>query len=210
MAAAYSVATSRSGNEPDRFFLSRHSFLDLPRSLLCVLLLTLSASCLAVTTYAYDTSKRLVSVSYVDGTQIRYGYDAAGNIVTRVVGKVTDVVNTLDIDGSAPGSKYDALTDGLLVIRHLFGLTGTSLTAGVLGATATRTDAATVLAYFDAMGLALDIDGNGRVDALTDGLLVLRYLFGLRGAALIAGAVDAQATRKTAADIEAYLQTLMP
>ena len=41
-------------------------------------------------------------------------------------------------------------------------------------------------------------------------LLVIRYLFGLRGAALIANAVDAQATRKTAPEIEAYLQTLMP
>ena len=51
---------------------------------------------------------------------------------------------------------------------------------------------------------------NGRVDALTDGLLVIRYLFGLRGAALIANAVDPAGTRKTAADIEAYLQTLIP
>lgn len=41
-------------------------------------------------------------------------------------------------------------------------------------------------------------------------LLIIRYLFGLRGDALIAGAVDPKATRKTAADIEAYLQTLMP
>ena len=35
----------------------------------------------------------------------------------------------------------------------------------------------------------LDIDGNATVDALTDGVLVVRYLFGLRGAALIANAV---------------------
>ena len=37
-------------------------------------------------------------------------------------------------------------------------------------------------------GLA-DIDGNGEVDALTDGLMLLRYLFNLRGDSLIAGAV---------------------
>ena len=53
--------------------------------------------------------------------------------------------------------------------------------------------------------LATDIDGNGEVDALTDGLLLLRWQFGLRGAALIAGAVGANATRNTAALIEAYL-----
>lgn len=57
---------------------------------------------------------------------------------------------------------------------------------------------------------ALDIDGNGTADALTDGLLIIRYRFGLRGDALIAAAVSPGATRTTAATIEAYLQTLMP
>jgi hypothetical protein len=33
-------------------------------------------------------------------------------------------------------------------------------------------------------GSSLDIDGNGTYDAMTDGILVLRYLFGVRGAAL--------------------------
>lgn len=52
---------------------------------------------------------------------------------------------------------------------------------------------------------ALDIDGNGQVDALTDGLLVLRYLLGLRGNTLIAGAVGANASRCTSLAIEGYL-----
>lgn len=51
---------------------------------------------------------------------------------------------------------------------------------------------------------ALDIDGNGQVEALTDGVLTLRYLLGLRGDALVAGATGACASRDTAA-IEAYL-----
>ena len=51
----------------------------------------------------------------------------------------------------------------------------------------------------------MDIDQNGQVDPLTDGLLLLRYMFGLRGAALIQGAVAAGAPRNTAALIEAYL-----
>ena len=55
----------------------------------------------------------------------------------------------------------------------------------------------------------LDIDGNGTADALTDGLLVIRYLFGLRGASLIAGVVGPLATR-TMAEIEAYTQSLLP
>jgi hypothetical protein len=55
----------------------------------------------------------------------------------------------------------------------------------------------------------LDIDGNGRIEALTDGLLQLRYLFGFRGAVLITGAVDlATCTRCDATAIEARLAEL--
>ena len=107
------------------------------------------SAALDVTTYAYDASKRLTSVSYVDGTQIRYSYNAAGSIVSRVVGKVTDVVNTLDVEASAPGTKCDALTDGLLVVRYLSGLTGPSLTKGALGTTATRTDTVAIKGFLD-------------------------------------------------------------
>ena len=56
----------------------------------------------------------------------------------------------------------------------------------------------------------LDIDGNGKVDALTDGLVILRYVFGLRGDILIGGVVASDATRTSAEEIEAYLASLMP
>ena len=209
------IASSRRGFAPERFFNSWRGWPHLPRALgctvLCALLLTASAACFGVTTYTYDASKRLASVSYADSTQIRYGYNLAGNIVSRVVGRVSDPVYTLDVDGSVSGSKYNALTDGLLYIRYLFGLTGSSLTNNALGSTATRLDGTAIKDYPDAFGLVGDIDGNGSVDAATDGLLVLRYLFGLRGAALIAGvAIDPLGARKSAPEIEAYLQTLMP
>lgn len=53
----------------------------------------------------------------------------------------------------------------------------------------------------------MDIDQNGQVDALTDGLLLLRYMFGLRGASLVQGLIGQGAARNTAALIEAYLAT---
>ena len=56
--------------------------------------------------------------------------------------------------------------------------------------------------------IALDIDGNGSTQPLTDGLLVLRFLFGFGGGVLIAGAVDAGCTRCDAAAIEAYLDRI--
>jgi len=120
------------------------------------------------------------------------------------------IAGTLDVDASITETKYDALSDGLLTIRYLFGLTGPALTNGALGSTATRTDPAVIKAYLDDLRPALDIDGNGTADALTDGLLIIRHLSGLRGDALIAGAVGPLATRTTAEAIEAYIQDLMP
>ena len=50
----------------------------------------------------------------------------------------------------------------------------------------------------------LDVDDNGQVDALTDGLLILRYLFGFRGQTLISSAVALNANRSTAIELEAF------
>ena len=55
----------------------------------------------------------------------------------------------------------------------------------------------------------LDVDGNGFVDALTDTLLITRYVFGFTGNDLIKGAVGEDATRTSSEDIEAYLDSLM-
>jgi len=60
------------------------------------------------------------------------------------------------------------------------------------------------------LGDLADIDGNGTIDALTDGLLTLRYLFGLEGDTLITGVVASDAARTSAVDIEAHLKTSMP
>ena len=124
------------------------------------------------------------------------------SVISRVIAP-----GILDIDRN---SSYDARTDGLLVIRYLFGLTGTSLTNGAIGSAATVSDPAAIKTYLDSVRSALDIDGNSQTDALTDGLLIVRYLFGLRGMALTTGAVGANAARPVASGIEAYLQTLMP
>jgi hypothetical protein len=54
-----------------------------------------------------------------------------------------------------------------------------------------------------------DIDGNGVADALTDGLLLLRYMFGFRGNALIGGALAGNCTRCIPAPVESYLGGLL-
>ena len=119
----------------------------------------------------------------------------------------TPPAGSLDIDGNG---QYDALTDGLLLLRGMFGLDGGALIGGTVASDATYTASVDIESRIELLGALRDIDGNGQIDALTDGLLTLRYLFGLEGETLIAGVVAADATRKTAEDIEAHLQTLMP
>jgi subtilisin-like proprotein convertase family protein len=55
---------------------------------------------------------------------------------------------------------------------------------------------------------AYDVDGDGTQMALTDGILILRWLFGFRGSTLITNAVGTECTRCSAADIAAYLDQL--
>ena len=134
----------------------------------------------------------------------------------RVLGPTADmgafeaVYASLDVDLSGAATRYDPLTDGLLIVRYLFGLSGPSLTANALGGTAARGDPDAIRTYLDGVRDALDIDGNGTADALTDGLLIVRYMSGLRGSALIAGIADPAGSRKTSTDIENYLKSLMP
>lgn len=117
--------------------------------------------------------------------------------------------STLNVDKST-ASPYDPLTDGLLIQRYMFGLRGEALTADAVAPSALRNDPVAIANYLDNMLNSLDVDNNGTVDALTDGMLILRYMLGLRGPALIGGAIGAGASPATAAAIELRIQSLMP
>ncbi|MBC6476514.1 MAG: hypothetical protein GDA56_26785 [Hormoscilla sp. GM7CHS1pb] len=111
---------------------------------------------------------------------------------------------TLDIDGNGV---IDALTDGLVAIRYLFGFRGETLTEDVVGEGATR-DTSEIVTYLDEVGdIMLDVDGNGTAGALTDGILFMRYALGFEDQALISGAISEDATRTTAEAINAHLQS---
>lgn len=117
---------------------------------------------------------------------------------------------TLDIDQSTPTQRYDGSTDGILIARYLAGFTGNALTDNALSASAALTDPAAVSARLNTIRPALDVDGDGQYRFATDGLLILRYLLGLRGGALVTGAVADSATRSSAPDIGAYIELLVP
>jgi len=106
--------------------------------------------------------------------------------------------------------KAEALIDGLLVMRHLFGFSGTALTSGTTASDANRTTAEAISSYLTDADTELDVDGNGESKALTDGLVFIRYLFGFTGNSLTAGAIGDNAQRDSAEQIEAYIQERLP
>ena len=114
---------------------------------------------------------------------------------------------SFDVDESQTAQ---ALTDGLLVIRHLFGFSGDALTAGAVAGLAGRAASEDITVFLTDADAELDIDGNGKSEPLTDGLLLIRYLFGFSGDALIAGAIGSGAARNTAEAVEAYIEARVP
>jgi len=114
----------------------------------------------------------------------------------------------LDIDGNAAA---DLLSDGLLMIRYLSALPDDALVQGAIGSGAPeRVTAGQVREYLANLKPMLDIDADGIVDANTDGVLLLRYLSGLRGSALTANAIGGTARRGSPAAVEAYIASLLP
>ena len=112
----------------------------------------------------------------------------------------------LDVDGNAA---YRAPTDGVLAMRYLLGLSAGPLVTAAIGTGATRSTPTTVTQYLDTLAPLLDVDGNGIVDPATDGVILLRYLIGLRGAPMTANALGAGATRTSASAIEAVILPLV-
>jgi hypothetical protein len=102
------------------------------------------------------------------------------------------------------------LTDGLLVIRHLFGFSGDSLTSGAVSGEAGRDSSEAIAGYLTDADSQLDIDGDGESKPLTDGLLLIRYLFGFSGDSLVSGAIGSGAERNTAEEVEAYIRERVP
>ncbi|WP_347269067.1 LamG-like jellyroll fold domain-containing protein [Paracoccus sp. (in: a-proteobacteria)] len=143
----------------------------------------------------------LSSMSYYDvsSAAVRLGSVNASFAATTLSGSLD-----IDQDGS-----FDAATDGVLVLRYLFGLRGDALVAGAVGANAQRSDATAIVAYLDRLRLQLDVDADGSALALTDGLLVLRHVLGLRDSSLVNAATGSGATRD-AAGIDAAIGRMRP
>jgi hypothetical protein len=111
-----------------------------------------------------------------------------------------------DVDRSGSAT---STTDALAIFRFLLNYPDAVSGNGALPATASP-PGGSISSYLSSIRPLLDIDANGEADAMTDGLLILRYAAGFRGEALIANCVGPGARRTTASAIETHLQGLFP
>ncbi len=109
----------------------------------------------------------------------------------------------LDVDGNGV---VDALTDGLLIARAANGVRGARLVRDALGAGATRTRPEDILEYITANQETYDVDGDGVLDGPSDGVMLMRWLFGLEGEAVTENAVHANSLRKNWNAVRAHLE----
>ena len=100
--------------------------------------------------------------------------------------------SVLDIDENG---EVSALSDGLLVIRHLFGFSEDALTQDAIDNTSATIEAASVTRKLEDLLPLFDIDADGETRALTDGLLLIRSLFGFTDDALTKGSIGEAGTR---------------
>ena len=117
----------------------------------------------------------------------------------------------LDVDADGETSAFG---DGLLIIKHLIGLTGSNLNSGNLidtvNCTAPRCDAAGVAAYIESIRPQLDVDLNGATTPFSDGLLTIKGIIGLTGTNLTSGGLVDQTNcqRCSAEAIGAYIDDM--
>ncbi len=124
-----------------------------------------------------------------------YGFES-----TPVTISVPTVSSDIDGNGEVAG-----LSDGLLMFRYLFRMP--DFANGAIGSGASR-NAEQIASYIEANKLPyFDLDGNGQVAALSDGLLFFRYLFRMPNFA--DGATGAGSTRSST-QIAAYIDSLKP
>lgn len=119
---------------------------------------------------------------------------------------VNPPMRVVDLDADGNGTT-DALSDGVMIVRAMFGFGPDLIVQGAMAPNGTRT-VAEIAGYLQELRTELDIDANAQVDALSDGIVLVRYLFGFRDAQLVADAVDPSGARADPLAIADYLSQL--
>jgi hypothetical protein len=132
-------------------------------------------------------TKSFVTLTGLGRTSIRFDQIPAGLTINHwSAPMIPSQFNRLDFDRDG---QVDALTDGLVLLRFLFGFIGTAVTDGAVSPDCRQCNPEEILPCLEELRIRFDFDGNLTPDALTDGLLLLRHLFGFQGVSLIQDAV---------------------
>ncbi|MER2493058.1 hypothetical protein [Catenovulum sediminis] len=130
------------------------------------------------TTLTSPTSSGVISFS---ASQLSVGYD----FVTQPTILMASVQNRLDLNNDGQTSSDQ---DALAVVRYMSGLRGLKVNQDI-SETGFDTQLSEMMPYFD-------LDANGEINALTDGLLLSRCMAGYEGSALIDGIIDSESGRQ--------------
>jgi hypothetical protein len=131
-------------------------------------------------------------------TAAGYGFESTPVTITTAM--------NLDIDNNG---QVKALEDGLIIMRYLFGFPQGDLFANLPG-NGLRGQSEMLYYLGQAEAQILDVDGNGEVKALTDGLLIIRYLFFGESFAVDDVVVASDCQRCDATTISDYLSKVLP
>lgn len=105
-----------------------------------------------------------------------------------------------------PNQPLTGLVDGVIIARYLAGKRGADL---IINLTIGTVDVTQLENKLDLLKPSLDIDGDGSLDSTKDGMLIIRYLAGLRDGALINQFDFTNSKRKTAIEINQYIETIL-
>ncbi len=147
--------------------------------------------------YDYDCSRMYLTrdgntpCAYNNGS-----VPAAWSMHTLATGMASNKMCDLDIDGN---TLIDTASDGVLLLRYLLGFRGAALIAGVPVAAAPHNNAEMIEQFIASK--RYDLDGDNAASSYVDGLLAVRLMRGLTGAALSGGAITSTSLLTTGAQV---------
>jgi hypothetical protein len=142
------------------------------------------------------------------GVEYRFDPDDGGGIPRRwIVSGFQDAQAGTTVDTAVVGMKFTSAGEKTITATRLDPIALVDLTdvgVGVEGVDQTAVEQNTARVVLNT--LDIDVDGDGASSPMTDGILIIRYLQGLRGDALVQGAVNPAGTRTTPQAVLDYIE----